>query len=196
MKRRPPTTLEFALLGLIHQEAQSGYDLCKSFETTPMAHYSSSPGAIYPALKRLEARSLIDGEVEGDATLRPRKVYRLTPDGLDTLRGWSLHRVTRDDVVWNVDELMLRFGFMGQLVGGEDVRRFLDRLATHIDDLVLELESYRDGMIDAEKKAPATALPTGRLALEQGISSYRSLADWARRARRELEADHPERTAS
>ncbi|NIP16888.1 MAG: hypothetical protein GWM87_01035, partial [Xanthomonadales bacterium] len=44
-KQRPLTVLEFALMGLVHQEPRSGYELKKIFETTPMAHCSSSPGA-------------------------------------------------------------------------------------------------------------------------------------------------------
>ena len=48
------STLSLAILGLIAQEWQSGYDIRKAFATTPMGHFSSSPGAIYPALKRLE----------------------------------------------------------------------------------------------------------------------------------------------
>ena len=75
MKKRTPTTLEYALLGLVHAEPRSGYDLCKVFETTPMGHYSSSPGAIYPALKRLEGAGLVEGKVEKAGSLRPRKKF-------------------------------------------------------------------------------------------------------------------------
>ena len=56
MTKRTPTALEYALLGLLHQQPQSGYDLRKVFETTALGNYSGSPGAIYPALRRLESR--------------------------------------------------------------------------------------------------------------------------------------------
>ena len=46
--------LGYALLGLIHQQPLSGYDVKKIFASTPMAGFSDSPGAIYPALRRLE----------------------------------------------------------------------------------------------------------------------------------------------
>ncbi|MHC4537428.1 MAG: PadR family transcriptional regulator, partial [Planctomycetota bacterium] len=48
------STLSLAVLGLIAQKPHSGYDLRKVFSTTPLGHFSSSPGAIYPALKRIE----------------------------------------------------------------------------------------------------------------------------------------------
>ena len=46
MKRDITTSLGYALLGLIHLQPQSGYGLRKVFESTPMGHYSWSPGAI------------------------------------------------------------------------------------------------------------------------------------------------------
>jgi hypothetical protein len=36
---------------LLHQQPRSGYDLRKIFESSPIAYYSDSPGAIYPALR-------------------------------------------------------------------------------------------------------------------------------------------------
>jgi len=55
------SALAFALLGLIGQEPRSGYDLRKFFSSTPMISFSDSPGAIYPALRRLEQRGLVRG---------------------------------------------------------------------------------------------------------------------------------------
>ena len=46
--------LGYALLGLIYQQPLSGYDVKKIFASTPMAGFSDSPGAIYPALRKLE----------------------------------------------------------------------------------------------------------------------------------------------
>ena len=46
--------LGYALLGLIYQQPLSGYDVKKIFASTPMAGFSDSPGAIYPALRKVE----------------------------------------------------------------------------------------------------------------------------------------------
>ncbi len=56
------TPLRLAILGLVAMHPQSGYDLRKIFETTPMGNFSSSPGAIYPALKSLEKKGRGGGE--------------------------------------------------------------------------------------------------------------------------------------
>ena len=183
-KPRPLTSLEFALLGLVHQEDRSGYDLCKIFETTPMGHYSSSPGAIYPALKRLEARGFLVGTLEKSGATRARRLYSLTADGLRALEAWVAQDVTHEDLVWRTEELLLRFSFMGQLVDRDVVLRFLGQMADGIDALVVGLEAHHRTMAG---DLPAGMLPTGRLALEHGMESYRGLARWARRARAELD---------
>jgi DNA-binding PadR family transcriptional regulator len=81
MTKRTPTALEYALLGLVQQHPQSGYDLRKVFETTALGSYSGSPGAIYPALRRLERKGLVEGEVDSTKALRPKKVFHVTEAG-------------------------------------------------------------------------------------------------------------------
>jgi DNA-binding PadR family transcriptional regulator len=169
-----PTTLAFALLGLVQQEPRSGYDLCQLFEATPMAHFSSSPGAIYPALKRLEDRGLVAGTTQKAGSLRPRKVYRPTPEGLEALRGWATQEVTAEDMVHGADEVMLRFSFLGQVGDDDDTRRLLTQLAAASDAYADELQHHLDAMRDL-------APPHGRLALASGLEYHRHLADWARR---------------
>jgi len=176
---RPSTPLGYALLGLVHRQPSSGYDLCRLFETTPMAHYSSSPGAIYPALRRLEKQELITGETEKADSLRPRRVYRSTSAGEAALREWASARVTRDEVVRDLDMLMLRFALMGALVDRAAARRFLEELAGELEDYLGELEGHLE-------KVAAAGDPHGRLALESGIEQHRVLARWARRALGEL----------
>ena len=184
-KQRPLTPLELALLGLIHQNDRTGYDLCKIFETTPMGHYSSSPGAIYPALKRLENRELLSASVEKEGSMRPRKVYSLTAQGLESITVWVKREVSHDDLVWRLDELLLRFSFMGQLVDRAVAIRFLHQLADGTEALIQGLEGHHATMLD--ELLPSGVLPTGRLALEHGIGAYRNLMEWARRSLKQLE---------
>src|ERR1700675_3621423 len=82
------STLEMALLGLLGQKPQSGYDLRKTFATTAMRHYSDSPGSIYPALRRLESRGLIASASADDGRApdaRRRQEFALTQAGKGTL---------------------------------------------------------------------------------------------------------------
>ncbi len=174
------STLSLAILGLISQDPRSGYDLRKAFATTPMGHFSTSPGAIYPALKRLEESGLVKGTVERKQTLRPREVYALTDRGKAALRVELQRPLTRDDIIWHMDDLMLRFAFMGSGGGRAHAIAFAKALATHAESYVKELNRFqptiaRQGSV------------YGRLALLQGSEGYAAIARWARRAAKELE---------
>ncbi|HLT90405.1 MAG TPA: PadR family transcriptional regulator [Woeseiaceae bacterium] len=174
-----PTTLEFAILGLLSSAPQSGYDLMHVFETTAIGNYSSSPGAIYPALKRLEKKGLIDGVVDDSQALRPKKVFRPTASGRQALRRWLRAGITRDDVQRRLDELLLKFAFHS-LLDARASRDFLARLAAAIDDYVAGLKEQR-------KLFPDDGPPHGRMAFEFGIEQYRACARWARRALQHFE---------
>lgn len=175
MSGRAPTTLEYALLGLLQQHAQSGYDLRRVFETTAMGNYSGSPGAIYPALKRLEQRGLITGEVDSTRILRPKKVFRPTEQGSAILRSWLAREIAREDVERRLDELMLRFAFHSVLDSARATRRFLASFLSEVEDYVRELSRQQRLFPEAMPLHP-------RLALAAGIEQYKACARWARTA--------------
>jgi DNA-binding PadR family transcriptional regulator len=180
--RRPTTSLGYALLGLIHLQPQSGYDLRKIFETTPMGQYSSSPGAIYPALKRLDDSALICGEVEGGDTLRPKRVYSSTPKGVEELRAWVSQPLTKDDFLHRDDEIMLRFALMGSVVDDATTCRFLEQMLEILDNYIPELRQILGAM-------PEAGPPHGRLALTSGIEMYKTRRRWVRKALAEFASD-------
>ena len=180
MKPYRPTSLGYALLGLIHTRPQTGYDLRKIFATTPMGHYSSSPGAIYPALKRLEMEGLIAGEIADGDTLRPKRVYTATSAGEAVLREWVSQTVTKNDLLRQEEELMLRFAFMGSIVEDGVTCRFLTEMLAALDEYIPELEAIHSTM-------PTEGPPHGRLALTSGIEALKAQRRWARRALGEFE---------
>ena len=179
MKKRPVTKLGYAILGLIYIEPRTGYALRKVFETTPMGHYSSSPGAIYPALKRLEEMGLARGRILESGEPRPKRIFEMTGPGIETLRKWVKQQVSMDDIIWHMDELMLRFAFMGGLVDSDASYRFLSQMLANIETRVAELEQF---LLDMPKEGP----PHGRLALVSGLESYKAQARWSRNAMKEF----------
>ena len=176
------STLSLAILGLISQRPLTGYDLRKIFTTTPMGHFSSSPGAIYPALRRLAEAGWIRGRTGQGRTRRQRVAYEATARGLKTLTQHLSQPVTPEDIIWHMDDLMMRFAFMDGIVGRDETIRFLRDFATQIDAHVADLRRYFDG---AREILPAC----GKLAMENGIQSYEMNAQWARRAVEELQGD-------
>lgn len=180
-----PTKLGFALLGLVHQEPMSGYDLRKVFAETALGNYSSSPGAIYPALSRLEKQGLIIGKEDRTKSLRPRKLYRPSAAGKKIFKTWLSQEVTREDASRNYDELMLRFAFHGVLDDPGATRRFLEELARELEEIVSDLKSQRQLMSGDTPVQP-------KLALEAGIEQVRASARWARKALRYFQDDQVE----
>jgi DNA-binding PadR family transcriptional regulator len=165
--------LGYALLGLLHQQPMSGYDLRKVFSTTAMGSFSDSPGAIYPALYRLETRGWVRGQVQPSASMRKRRVFGLTPKGLVAFKAWLMKRVTRDDVIRRVGELMLRFAFMDYTLGADPTIQFLRSYAEGVSTYLPELKQYLD--------AHSSEMPlSGRLALGCGIAEYEARLRWAR----------------
>ena len=181
-KKTTISTLSLAVLGLIQQKSRSGYDLRKAFSTTPMGHFSSSPGAIYPALKRMEKSGWIRGSIDNNKQLRPRLIYRITAKGLDALKQHLMQTVTKDDVIWRMDDLMLRFAFMDDVAGREYTLKFLQQFLAETKSHVSTLKQY-------QKQIKGTIPVSGRLAMENGIDNYQTNVKWAQRAINELVKD-------
>jgi len=171
MKLPDTTVLGYALLGLIQLKPSSGYDLRKIFAETAMGNYSSSPGAIYPALERLESQGLIRGVVEDGVGLRRRRLYKLTSKGGSALKRWLSRPIAQADVMRGAQELMLRFSFMDRALGPDATIAFLAGFRSALKAYLAGLESY------LSENAPQMPL-SGRLALESGIRGYRGLYDW------------------
>jgi PadR family transcriptional regulator AphA len=174
------STLGYALLGLIHQKPSSGYDLRKTFTETAMGSFSNSPGAIYPALERLEKRGSIQSEVEDRAGLRRRRVYRLTASGEKEFKHWLAQPVTRKEVVSGLGELMLRFAFMEQALGATGAIAFLRKFRIELDAYLPELKKYLE-------EYGAQMPLSGMLALDSGIRNYETLQQWCEYALQKYE---------
>jgi len=175
MKAAVISKLGYALLGLLQQQASSGYALRKIFASTAMTTYSDSPGAIYPALGRLEQQGLIRGSIEESAGMRRRQVFRLTPTGVVALKRWINRPLVRPDVIRGLDEVMLRFAFSQQAVGAPASVRLLKSLASELGAYIPELREQ----LTVNKEAMPTS---GRLALESGVRSYECLLEWTKYA--------------
>ncbi len=165
--------LGFTLLGLIHQQPMSGYDLRKVFASTAWGTFSDSPGAIYPALRRLETRGLVLSKVQESTSLRKRRVFKITPKGLTAFKEWLRRPVTADDVIRRIPDLMVRFAFMDETMGESRTGRFLGEFTAQIAAYIPSLQQF----LAVHRGEMALS---GRLALECGIQEYEMRLLWAR----------------
>lgn len=164
-------SLGYALLGLLQPKPASGYDLRKIFSSTSMKTYSDSPGAIYPALRRLTQQGLVRGTIEDSVGLRRRQVFRVTAKGFAELKKWISKPITRDDLTHGYEEIMLRFAFSETAAGATASVELLTSLQTALQAHVASLQKE----YDASHKFMPTS---GRLAFESGLRGAEYFLQW------------------
>lgn len=170
------TLLNYAILGLLKNEPLSGYRIRKIFEDTAMGNYSSSPGAIYPALSRLEQNELIEKITDPKTN---KQLFKILPNGLKNLKEWILKPIEMSEVEKKMDELLLRFAFMDNLISIHQKIDFLETLGDLLTSYLNVLEEF--------KKNQSLSMPLhGRLAFEHGIDSNRATLSWCEKVLNEF----------
>ncbi|WP_027343960.1 PadR family transcriptional regulator [Hamadaea tsunoensis] len=172
-------SLRHALLGLLADSPQTGYDLTKRFDQTLSGYaWSAGHSQIYPELKRMMGDGLVGVVDEG---ARGSKTYGITDEGRAELRRWMFSPVG-DTPPRN--EFVLRL-FMLSSLDLADTRVLTENMAAASEQEVAEL---RQAISDIEKHTPADAGPGyARFAAEFGLRYFQLQADWARWVLSELE---------
>lgn len=80
-------TLELLVLRLLRSGSLNGWDIMQRIQLVSGEVLSVTPGALYPALHRLEERGLISAEWGGSMNNRRAKFYKLTPKGRKQLES-------------------------------------------------------------------------------------------------------------
>jgi PadR family transcriptional regulator PadR len=79
------------LLNIIAQADQPlyGYQVARLLEDYSREAPLMKQGALYPVLRALESSGLLESEVEPSVTGPPRRYYRVTEAGRQTLQAWE-----------------------------------------------------------------------------------------------------------
>ncbi|MFT4179288.1 MAG: PadR family transcriptional regulator [Thermomonas sp.] len=94
-------TVSLGLLAVVTAapEPMYGYQIAKRLEQAGDGVLAGKQSALYPVLRNLEAAGLLDSFVEPSVSGPPRRYYRATPAGRDTLTVWcAAWRATRDSL--------------------------------------------------------------------------------------------------
>jgi len=94
-------TVSLALLAVLGRAAEPmyGYQIAKTLERSGEGVLSGKQSALYPVLRNLEGGGLLDSFVEPSVAGPPRRYYRITEAGRQTLQAWTAAwRATRDSV--------------------------------------------------------------------------------------------------
>ncbi|MGD2163874.1 MAG: PadR family transcriptional regulator [Anaerolineales bacterium] len=94
-------TAALVLLSVLARADQPlyGYLIAKQLEMESDGDPIINQGAIYPVLRSLESSKLLESQVEPSTSGPPRRYYRITELGRQTLVEWEkIWRTTRDFV--------------------------------------------------------------------------------------------------
>lgn len=173
--------IQYAILGLLSWQPLSGYDLKKIIAESELFYWSGNNNQIYNSLVALHQAGLVTQEVHPQDNLPARKVYSITPAGLDALRAWML---SEPDLPELRAPFLIRLAFTGPLEDGE----LLALLARYEEEVRVRLQ-----MLQA---AGPGDLPPGRSPRERLVwrrtgealaDGWRRELEWARALRAELE---------
>jgi len=83
-------TASLALLGVLDkaEKPMYGYQIAKIIEAQTGDVDIMKQGALYPVLRSLEATGLLESEVEPSVSGPPRRYYKITDSGRQTLAKW------------------------------------------------------------------------------------------------------------
>ena len=116
------TDLEGAALAEIAgRGAATSYAVAQTFASSPSEYWSGSAGAVYPMIKRLAARGLVEAVPAADGK-RQRMDYQLTPQGRVAMEAWLLD--ARRAAGLGFDPLRTRLGHL-HLVSSSRRKTFL-----------------------------------------------------------------------
>jgi len=172
---RPLTDFEQVLLGVIDSEPRSGYGLKKVFNASPSSVYQPSPGALYPALRRLEARGLLRAETTESAGRRAQRRYHVTDAGRAVHVDWLRQPVVPATVGNDLGLHLMRFALMEDHLPRAAVLAFLADLENALASFVSAMERYL-------ASGAQSARPHAELAIEHGIAVHRASLEWTRSA--------------
>lgn len=172
-----------AILVCLTERPMSGYDLAKYFDTSIGFFWTATHPQIYRTLKKLEAQSLVESEVEIQSGKPNRIVYRITETGRAALMEWSRKPVAMPLVK---DDLLIRLQAIDHVDRGALRQQIVQRLAAHR----AQLEQYRH--IEAVRFSDETLASADlgkRMGLELGMEYEKGWIKWCKRVLARLEPD-------
>jgi DNA-binding PadR family transcriptional regulator len=173
------------ILGFLASHPRSGYDIREAAKRAVSFFWGVSDGQLYPQLKLLESRNLIEA-VEPPGGPRARQTWRLTASGREELLAWL--RLPSAPVQTR-DENLVKILFAASLDREETVRLIRERresfrwLREHLSSVVPQA-----AWTDDERRA---ALPTPGHIRDYGFAFAQSAIDWCDTVEAELTGGTP-----
>lgn len=153
------TELEGAILTEVgYRDRRTAFQVRQAFKLSPSSEWQGSAGAVYPAIKRLVDKDLLDAEILSDA--RGTRRLSLTAAGNAELMRWSLDVPACLSI--GADPFRLRAGLWQVLEHGDQVRHFTSMISA-VEQAIVSLEQYRKDQDQSEITQVDLAIELQRL---------------------------------
>ena len=170
---RSPTVLtddEATFLSLlVRMQPATAYQLSRVYEESPVSNFGTSKGKIYPLVRRLKGRGLIEARaIAGDA--RGSETLRCTRSGREAVRKWvkqvrPAHLLPEDPLRTMIQSF--------DLLSGEEQIKWIATVEKGLRDKLDELEAY----------GASVTVPFRDQVHDNAVSAVLSRLDWLGRVK-------------
>jgi PadR family transcriptional regulator, regulatory protein AphA len=169
-------SLDYAILGFLNYNPQSGYDLKKTFDDSVRHFWSADQSQIYRTLSRLTERGLVEIERVRQEDRPDRKVYHITDAGCQELLQWL---VAMPPMGGARSAPLVQVFFLGQLTDEEALSKF-ENYAEIMRMMLAQYEQVPPKVDEIQKHVGSERERFfWNLTLENGIRNMQANLEWA-----------------
>jgi DNA-binding PadR family transcriptional regulator len=171
-----PSTLGFALLGLLARRPRTGYELSQAMKEPVGYFWSAGHSQIYPELARLEESGLIRGKAEHGPGPRQNRRYTISAAGRRALAAWAAEAAPPEPArneellklysLWLVDPSRARETLAGQREQHLSMLAQYESLAQRFDE----------GEDEDDESSPGRFFDIA--SVRRGITGERAIVKW------------------
>jgi DNA-binding PadR family transcriptional regulator len=158
---------EYILLGFLMEQNMTGYEMKQHMSISTSYFVDASFGSIYPSLKRLEQKGLVEFR-EITESGKAKKVYSIKDRGREELKKWLVTPLISSKV--DISSVLAKIFFF----------RFLpqEQAVTLIKQGIQDLEASRQDLLNLKAKVAQYADPFELCTLDFGLDNYDFTIRW------------------
>jgi PadR family transcriptional regulator, regulatory protein AphA len=180
-------SINHAILGMLSRSPLSGYDMKKLIQDSSFMHWSGNNNQIYKALVELLHNGYVTNEVHHQESSPSKKIYTITPEGLEELRRWMLTPPEPPE---------FRKSFLIQLAWAEHLKPAeLDAMLTQYEDEIrmrIVLEKNKEQRASSSSGMSPKEERIRQLISENIQGSFKQELEWVIKVRQEIGSCHEE----
>lgn len=169
-----PSTLGYALLGLLARRPRTGYELSRAMREPVGFFWTARHSQIYPELAKLEDAGLIGGKVEHGPGPRENRRYSIRAAGRRALAQWAASS-TPPEPSRSVELLKIYSLWLADPAGARDILR--EQREQHRATLE-RYDALAAEFADAGPLEPGSADFLDAASVQRGRSVERAVVDW------------------